>query len=383
MLLFENGDDIMYTPLINTRNPLIQATIDRKGDFRFDYQNFDKWITTFRSIGFRCFAGQHLSAMEHDVFVKEKETGRLVSLSAVGTKLDWFAFLSLFLGDLYQHLLKTGLKNVYLQHIYDEPADIDKYRHYREIVKESMPGIQLIDAINSRPALFSPLVDIQVFNLNGINQQEDKVVKERAEEGRGVWLYNCSSPYPPYPNCHLDLPLTECRLWPWLCFKFGASGYLWWAANLYRGIKDEYRSSLGPAPDGTPIHPPGDDWFYYRSAKGLLNSMRIISFREGMTDVTLLYMLGRSDSLQQRKIIDKLIHPAITQGHNLPFKEYRRIAESIPKGYETDPVLYHQARTEILNLLDNDSCWCNHSNIKKNKIFKQIFTNNETKTLNN
>lgn len=359
-LLLQNGDDVMFTPLINSRHPLVQTIIDTSGHIVFDYANFDKWVATFQSIGFKYFAGQHLSSLENDVFLKEKESGRLLTLSNPGFKLEWFSFLELFLNDFHKHLVKTGIESRYMQHVYDEPQDANKYQRYQQIVKRAMPGVQLIDAINSRPALFSPLVDIQVFNLTGINLQKDKVVKARREDGKGVWLYNCSSPYPPYPNCHLDLPLTECRLWPWLCFKYGVSGYLWWAANLYRGVKDEYKSSLGPAPNGTPIHPPGDDWFYYRSAKGLIPSMRIISFREGMTDVTLLSMLAIPDSQKVKKIMNKLIHPAIMEGHDRPFKDYLTTAEIIPKGYETKPLLYHQAREEILNLLDEETSSSKH-----------------------
>jgi hypothetical protein len=353
-LLIMNGDNVMFTPLINTRHPLIQTTIDTEGKISFQYKNFDRWVATFQSIGFKYFAGQHLSFLENDFLLKDKTSGRLVTLSKANTKLDWFTFLELFLNNFYIHLEKIGIKNKYLQHIYDEPADINKYKQYEQIARRAMPGIKLIDAVNSRPASFSPMVDIQVFNFTGINQQLDKVVKQRRDAGKDVWLYNCSSPYPPYPNCHLDLPLTECRLWPWLCYKYGATGYLWWAANLYRGIKDEYKTSLGPAPDGTPIHPPGDDWFYYRSIKGLIPSMRIISFREGMTDVTLLSMLQQSDSTKVKKIMAQLIYPSITEGHNRSFKEYLTTADIIPKGYETNPVIYDEARKEILNVLDKE-----------------------------
>ena len=51
---------------------------------------------------------------------------------------------------------------------------------------------------------------------------------------------------------------------------------------------------LADHPNGSqdPGHPPGDNWFYYRSPEGLRPSIRIVSFREGLIDYALLKALG-------------------------------------------------------------------------------------------
>lgn len=352
-LLLINGDNMMFTPLINTAHPLIQTRIDDNKHISFDYSRFDRWVKTFQDIGFKYFDGQHLSVLENDLYLKNSRTGTNINFNETAAGVNWFAFLEVFLKDFNNHLEKKGFKNIYIQHLYDEPGDLEKYKKYSELLKRCMPGTRCIDAINSNPGSFADLVDIQVFNLNGIILQKNKVVKSRLASHKDVWLYNCSSPYPPYPNRHLDLPLTENRLWPLLSYKYGATGYLWWAANLYRGVANEFQTSLGPSPSGTPVHPPGDDWLYYRSPNGLIPSLRIMSFKEGMIDVTLLQLLAKTNPDKVQELTAELIHPGIELGHNRPFKDYLTTADIYKKSYETEPVKFYDMRNKILDCLDN------------------------------
>jgi hypothetical protein len=218
-----------------------------------------------------------------------------------------------------------------------------------------MPGIKSIDATNSSPQSYVDLVGLQVYSLTGLILNKEGTVKIRIESGRPVWLYNTSSPYPPYPNRHLDVPLTENRLWPLLTLKYKASGYLFWAVNTYRGVPSEYATSLGALPDGTQKHPPGDSWFYYRTTEGLISSLRMMSFREGMIDASLLKQLAKTNPGQVETQLTKLIFPEIEQGQNLSFSTYFSNpcrADYIPKGYVTDFDAFSNNRKEVLELLD-------------------------------
>lgn len=353
-LLKENGDDIMYTPLINTKYPLIQTIRDENGKISFDFKKFDRWIKMYKRIGFTFFAGKQLVTQKDNLYIRLSKSNERISFNDLKDNLSWFAFLEIFLKNLNVHLDEIGIRKNYIQFLYDEPSDLTTYQQYYKLLKQCMPDVRSVDAINSKPQMFSENVDIEVFNLPGIILQQNKVVKQRIKDGQPFWLYNCSSPYPPYPNRNLDLPLTENRIWPWLSYKFGATGYLWWAANLYRGISDEYKSSLGPFPDGTnnPGHPPGGNWFYYRSENGLLQSLRIMNFREGMIDVSLLNILNRSDPNKVKEIISQLIYPEIEKGHDRRFKDYLTTADVISKGYSTSPLKYNEMRNKILQLLD-------------------------------
>jgi len=329
------GDDTVWTPLVNYREPLIQITLRKDGTYAFDYTRFDRWGGMFFGLGFRYLSGHHIINMGSSTFVIDEATGEKEPLMKdVKNREEWLAFLPTFYDSFHAHLKDKGWLENYLQSQYDEPRDVELYKRLTALARKHMPGVRTIDAINAnRQDVFSPLVDEQVFNLIGINRHK-KVVAKRIAEGKGVWLYHCTSPYPPHPNRHIDSPLTESRLYPWLCYKLGAGGFLFWAANGYRGA-DEYKSSLGPfAPNrpANPGHPPGDNWFYYRSLQGLRPSIRIVSFREGLIDYALLTELAKHDPVAVEELVAK-IAPSITQ-------------------FERAPVKYHQARTAILEALD-------------------------------
>lgn len=329
------GDDTMWTPLINFEEPLIQVTRRKDGTYAFDYSRFDRWAELFFGLGFRQLAGRHIVNLGSQSFVFDEATGtKQPLLKDPKDREAWLAFLPIFYDNLYAHLKAKGWLDNYIQHQYDEPKDAALYKRLTGLARKHMPGVRTIDAINSRPTLFSPLVDEQVFNLIGLNKYQ-KVAAQRRARGQGVWLYHCTSPYPPHPNRHIDSPLTESRLYPWLCYKLGANGFLFWAANGYRGA-DEYKTSLGPFPppknNQNPGHPPGDNWFYYRSPDGLRPSIRIVSFREGLIDYALLIALAKRDPDMTKKLVEK-IAPSISN-------------------FERDPAAYHQARTAMLDALD-------------------------------
>lgn len=82
-----------------------------------------------------------------------------------------------------------------------------------------------IDAINSRLDVYSPLVDLVVPNLLQLSTSGDLVERRRAH-GRETWFYRCVSPYPPWPNRHLDRDLSCSRLYHALPIS-NVKGYLY------------------------------------------------------------------------------------------------------------------------------------------------------------
>jgi hypothetical protein len=330
------GDDTLYTPLVNYREPLIQIIAREDGAFEFDFARFDRWMEMFDKLGYRYFAGHHILnlPMTHagGVFVLDAKTSQKKPLFNAAQREEWLNFLPTFYDSFHAHLIAKKWTDRFLLHQYDEPHDAQLYQRLAALARKHLPGVRTLDAINSRRQdVFSPLVDMQVFNLPGLNGYQD-LARTRTDRGQSSWLYHCTSPYPPHPNRHIDCFLTESRLYPWLCFKLGAQGYLFWGANIFRGA-DEYKTSIGPFPNGSqnPGHPPGDNWFFYRSPDGLIPSMRMVSFREGIIDHALLTLLAERDSKKANAIA-------------------QRIARTITD-FERQPEMYHQARMEILVLL--------------------------------
>jgi len=217
----------------------------------------------------------------------------------------------------------------------DEPRDPEEYGRLAALAREHLPGVRTKDAINSRPREFSPLVDIQVFSVASLEAEHD-LAEERRANGQSVWFYHCCSPYPPYPNRHLDEPLSNSRLYPWLAYLLNADGYLYWGANVYRGA-DPYETSIGPLPNGSqsPGHPPGDNWMFYPTKDGLIPGMRMLAYREGLLDYTLLTMLAEKNKPAADRIM-------------------RGIVRSLTD-YAQRPRTFHEARRQMLRLLSG-SC---------------------------
>jgi len=329
------GQSSILTTLINYEYPLIQTIRQEDGSYDFDYTRFDRWVEMFLNLGFKNINGRHISSLHWmGVFVLDKKTGKRQRLPSK----DREALLNLipiFYKSFYKHLEEKGWTKLYIQHIMDEPSDEELYRELTKLARKYMPGIRTMDAINSRPAVYSSLVDIQVFALS-ILAKEQKLANQRRTQGKSVWLYHCCSPYPPYPNRHLDERLTNSRLYPWLAYLLKAEGYLNWGANVYRGA-DPYKTSIGPVPGGSqnPGHPPGDNWFFYPGPDGLRGSMRMVAFRAGLLDHTLLKMLAKKDQARADEIMQKIARTVVN--------------------YEKDPQAYHRARKSLLTALDEAS----------------------------
>lgn len=331
------GQDTMFTPLIDGEYPLIKTIHKKDGTFTFDFSQFNRWIEMFSKQGFIAFDGHQIggghrtSPMEVVAFDEANNVNyKLFSKDSDPNK--WFDFIPVFYQALYKDLKSNGNLGKYHQCQLDEPSSETDYKKLAGITRKYMPDVLTKDAINGNPAKYSPLVDIQVFGISILNTSRD-LAEERKKNGQQTWVYHCASPYPPMPNRHLDDPLSMSRLYPWFAFELNASGYLNWAANIYRGA-NPYISSIGPLPNGStnPGHPPGDNWFFYPGPDGLYASMRMVAFRDGMLDHQLLTMLAQKNQAMADSISNNIAKSLI---------DYKRDAAS-----------YHRARKELLNALD-------------------------------
>lgn len=324
------GQDCILTPTIKGEHPLVETTRCRDGTYTFGFDRFDRWVNTFVGLGFHQCHGHHVIQWGalHGL---DEATGEQTVLIKSRTSDAFLPFLRAFYRALGRHLAANGWTDLYLQHQADETGDVEYYRTLTETLRTQAPGVRTIDAINKVPEQLSSLVDVPVLAVVFLEKQ-GRLVESRRESGRETWFYNCCSPPPPYPNRHLDEALTNSRLYPWLGFRFGAAGYLNWGANIYRGA-DPYKTSVGPVPGGSqdPGHPPGDNWHFYPTEDGLIGGMRMMAFREGLQDSTLLTLLAVRD----RERADAIA---------------RRLARTL-RLYERRPGEFHAARIDLLEAL--------------------------------
>ena len=334
--LREYGQDTLWTPLINYEKPLIVTTREKDGSYTFDFTKFDRWMETFLKLGFKRMAGQQIVSLPggRGINIIDKASGKTEWLfGGAEQQKAWIDFIPVFFDSLYEHIQQKGWVDDYIQHLYDEPKDLEKYKTLAALLRTHMPGVRSIDAVRTQPE-YSPLVDMHVFDVFMIYPHAQRLVAERKSRGQESWLYHCCSPYPPYPNRHLDERLSDSRLYPWLCYLMNADGYLYWAANMYRGA-DPYKTSVGPLPNGSqdPGHPPGDNWMFYPAPDGLRGSMRMVAFMDGMQDHTLLSMLAAKDKARADEIMRMVARDTVD--------------------YAKEPGTFHAARKALLEALDS------------------------------
>jgi len=208
-----------------------------------------------------------------------------------------------------------------------------------------MPGITVLDALHRLYPDYGEQMDVPAFWFGYVYVSTwPTYVAGRVQQGKTHWIYNACSPQAPHPNRHLDYPLACSRLFPWLADYCRGTGYLNWAANNYRGA-DPYLTSIGPLPDGSqnPGHPPGDNWFFYKTDGGMLPSMRMVSFLMGKEDFELLALLRQTNMAAADNISDGIVQEVILDYSNNNARSYYRSA--------ANP--YHEARLLLLEALES------------------------------
>lgn len=338
LVLRSFGQNMICIPLVDGRQPLIQTVIHKDGSYSFDYDRFDRFVGLFRDIGFTNFRGSHIGGghggTPMNVYAIDESTGKKVEIFSRKSDWNlWLDFIPIFYKSLSGHLQQKGWMEFYLQSQIDEPTNLKRYKEVCALAKKYMPNVRTIDACGD--AEYSPYMDVQIFNISLAWTAKQEIATQQRRQGREVWLYHCCSPYPPFPNRHLDEALSSSRLYPWLCHLLQADGYFFWAANRYRGA-NPYKSSIGPMPNGSqnPGHPAGDNWMFYPGPDGLLSSMRMIAFRDGMIDHTLLKMLEAKNRKKADEIMNLIARTALD--------------------YESKPAVYHKTRKTLLEILDKN-----------------------------
>lgn len=273
-----------------------------EGDkWSFDFTNFDKEIEIFQEAG----------------VLKKLEVGHIggrvglwnspfgVNVPGVAEKLPMENpvaknYYSQFIPALVSHLKEKGWYSIYCQHIADEPAS-DNYESYVAIAKffkQYAPDAPIIEACHSHN--LADIVDIWVPQLN-FYADGYSFYQERQAAGDEVWFYTCLAPQGNYANRFLEQPLLKTRLLHWMNFRFGATGYLHWGLNQWRGDDPAYEST-GINLEGGNILPGGDSWIVYPGDKKLYGSIRLEAMRDGIADYTLLQMLARKDEALAKEI---------------------------------------------------------------------------------
>jgi hypothetical protein len=196
----------------------------------------------------------------------------------------------------------------------DEPATAEHYedtRRWARLVHEAAPGVPFLvtkSPVPGRPELGTLVGHANYFSIHG-NELNSPAVKkaireEQAKGGEITWYISCDQIYP-QPNYFIDAPAMDPVMVPWITWRYGMNGVLYWAVNYWSQTPDPWIDPVTflsgfLCSDGSVLNGegslvyPGHHTRRYTGQKevyGPVSSLRFELLREGIEDYEYLWLL--------------------------------------------------------------------------------------------
>lgn len=217
------------------------------------------------------------------------------------------------------------------QHVADEPSvhNVDEYRKTCGIVRKHMPGVRLVDAVETYDIAGTLDAVCPKNRYYEENRERFEALKTLATDE--IWCYTCMFPGGVWLNRLLDHELLRPVLLPWGCARFALDGYLHWGYNQFTPANDPLRTGVSRDEHMSSKLPPGDRNVVYAGPDGPWPSVRLEAMRQGFEDLELLRLLAKRDRTAADGIVRRLV---------------RGFGD-----YETDVKAYWRARRSLLEAL--------------------------------
>lgn len=294
-------------------------------------QRLERWVRTFREAGLWWIEGAPLARRPGGDWSKDRL--ELAVAGVLATSPEGRAALARMLGALEACLVENGWKDAWLQHLADEPTDVNAadYRELAAVVRELLPGAPIVEATMSRELVGAVDVwcpQVQVF------QAQREFFEQRRAAGDRLWTYTCLVPGGPWLNRLLDQERLRQVWFGWAAAEYRLDGFLHWGFNHYKA--DPFARSVvdHPAQPGTKNKlPAGDTHIVYPGPDGPWSGLRFEAHRVGLEDRELLELLRARDPAAYERIVARV------------FRAY--------DDYETGVAEYRAAKRELLEALDD------------------------------
>ena len=217
------------------------------------------------------------------------------------TSIEGYRQLKIYFTRAYECIKRNGWEEHYMQCLVDEPQFPNSltYRALSGICRKCIPGVIINDPVESSE--LAGAVDIWVVK-QAVFEKHLEDYKRLQACGETMWIYTCGFPGGYCMNRIIDLPLAASRLPMWMCYKYGAPGFLHWGYHVHNpeGRYDTNYHTEGvsyPAGNGHVVYPMGD---------GVWNGVRAHLQRAGAEDYELLAILGQRDPAKAAALIDRV-----------------------------------------------------------------------------
>ena len=344
-LASEHGINMIYTPVvtpaldtqIGMERPTVQLVdiaLD-KGKYTFGFEKLEKWLKLCRKNKIRYIEIAHLFSQwggEKTPKVVVEENGKKISKFGWHTEAlsnEYKEFLVQFIPALTNCIEKNWEKeNVYF-HLTDEPAEehIEHYGKLYKFVKPLLGEFKQMDALSDYDFYGRGVIDTPVV----ITPKMMEYVNNGVEN---MWAYTCSWPYDEkYSNRFMEMPSYRNRIIGLQLYKYDIKGFLHWGYNFYYSRLSVQLINPYINNDAEGGFPAGDGFVVYPVLNGVIPSVRLKVFNQGLQDMMsakLLEKLAGKDEVMKILESDGELEfdvPAVSAEYILKIRE--RINEKI------------------------------------------------------
>ncbi len=226
---------------------------------------------------------------------------------------------------------KYNLENQWLQHIADEPTDINAqcYKDVSKQIKLIYPEVTIMEATNAKESL-SGSIDLWCPLINDFQENQD-FFEEREKKGEKILIYTCLVPGGKWLNRTLDMERIRQVYFGWAGSKYNTFGYLHWGLNQYKANPFKQSVVKHPSPQASSNNflPAGDTHVIYPGTDGPLSSLRFEAHRQGIEDYELLEKLNLKNPNKHKRFIKKLF--LNYTNYSLSIRKYERIRKKLLK----------------------------------------------------
>jgi hypothetical protein len=244
-------------------------------------------------------------------------------------------------------LRQAGLLDRHYIYAFDEPQPgAPRMAEVARMIHAADPSLKNLVALKDTPDATQQqawLTDVDIVCLRNVTF--DPVQAERLKQlGKELWLY-VSGPRPPYPTLVIDYPAMAYRILPWMCWKYGLNGLLYWSVNYW--TTNPYDD-----PMNTKWQQNGNGSLYYPGPDGPVPSIRLEVLRDGMEDYEYLARLRQlvtQVTTDGAFTADEATQALIAQAKQLLVID-PQLVESM-RTYSRDPQVLEQNRAAVAELI--------------------------------
>jgi len=300
------GVNMLLTPIftppldtaIGTYRPTMQLVdVEKKGEsYTFDFTLLERWVRLAQKYGIEYFEMAHLFTQWGACATPKIEATvdgvkkRIFGWDVASDSEEYAAFLRRFLPALVAELDRLGIKDKCYFHISDEPVkganrpDYVNYKKAKELVRPLLGGCRIMDALSHVDFFDEGLVECPVPNNYAVDTFLERQLPER-------WCYYCCGQGLKVSNRFIAMPSSRTRVMGLQLYMHDMDGFLHWGFNFYFSRHAEFPIDPYRVTDGIHAWPAGDPFTVYPYESGAIESLRAVSFYEGLQDRMLLKAL--------------------------------------------------------------------------------------------